>query len=53
MGNEIFVYFKNGDHNFVARIDPRSRYQMGQSIQVVFNVDNMHLFDAETEKAIR
>jgi multiple sugar transport system ATP-binding protein len=53
MGNEIFVYFKNGDHSFVARIDPRTRYQMGQSVQVVFNVDNMHLFDAETEKAIR
>jgi multiple sugar transport system ATP-binding protein len=53
MGNEIFVYLKNGEHSFVARIDPRSRYRMDEDIQVVFNVDNMHLFDAETEKAIR
>ncbi len=53
MGNEIFVYMKNGDHNFVARVDPRSRYRMGDKTQVVFNMANMHLFDAETEKAIR
>lgn len=53
MGNEIFVYMKNGDHNFVARVDPRSRYRMGDKTQMVFNMANMHLFDAETEKAIR
>lgn len=38
MGNEIFVYMKNGDHNFVARVDPRSRYRMGDKTQVVFNM---------------
>ncbi len=53
MGNEIFVYMKNGEHSFVARIDPRSRYHMGQKAGVIFNVANMHLFDSETEKAIR
>ncbi len=53
MGNEVFVYLRNAEHNFVARIDPRSRYQMGEKIQMVFNMANMHLFDAETEKAIR
>jgi multiple sugar transport system ATP-binding protein len=53
MGNEIFVYMKNSDHNFVARVDPRSRYRMSDKTQVVFNMANMHLFDAETEKAIR
>jgi multiple sugar transport system ATP-binding protein len=53
MGNEIFVYLKNGEHAFVARVDPRSRYHMGDKIQVVFNMDNMHIFDRDTEKAIR
>lgn len=53
MGNEIFVYLKNGDHNFVARVDPRSRYQMGDRVQVVLNMANMHIFDRDTEKAIR
>ncbi len=53
MGFEISVYLKSGDHSFVARVDPRSRYHMGDKVQVVFNVDNMHLFDRETEMAIR
>lgn len=53
MGNEIFVYLKSGEHNFVARVDPRTRVQMGDKVQVVFNMDNMHIFDRDTEQAIR
>jgi multiple sugar transport system ATP-binding protein len=53
MGNEIQVYLKNGEHSFVARVDPRSNYHMGEKVQVVFNMDNMQIFDPETEKAIR
>jgi len=53
MGNEITVYLTNGEHNYVARIDPRARLHMGEKIQMVFNMANMHLFDSETEKAIR
>jgi multiple sugar transport system ATP-binding protein len=53
MGNEIFVYLKSGTHNFVARVDPRARYQVDAPVQMVFNMDNMHIFDRETELAIR
>ncbi len=53
MGNEITVYLKNGEHNFVARVDPRAKYAIGDDIQVVFNMDNMHIFDTESENAIR
>lgn len=53
MGNEIFVYLKAGEHSFVARVDPRSRYHINDEVQMVFNMENMHIFDAETEKAIR
>ncbi len=53
MGNEIFVYLKTGENSFVARVDPRSRYQINEKVQMVFNMDNMHIFDRETEKAIR
>jgi len=45
MGNEIFLYLVNGDHSFVARVDPRTRVQMGDDLQVVFNMQNMHIFD--------
>jgi multiple sugar transport system ATP-binding protein len=53
MGNEIFLYISCGEHNFVARVDPRTACRMGDQTQVVFNMDNMHLFDPETEKAVR
>lgn len=53
MGNEIFVYLKTGEQVFVARVDPRSRYHVNDKVQVVFNMDNMHIFDRDTEQAIR
>lgn len=53
MGNEIFVYLKSGEHNYVARVDPRSRYQIDDRVQMVFNMDNMHIFDRDTEETIR
>lgn len=53
MGNEIFVYLKTGESNFIARVDPRSRFQIGDKVQIVLNMDNMHIFDRETERAIR
>jgi multiple sugar transport system ATP-binding protein len=53
MGNEIFVHMKSKEHNFVARVDPRSRFVIGEDAQLVFNMSNMHIFDRETEKAIR
>jgi multiple sugar transport system ATP-binding protein len=53
MGNEIFLYVTVGEHNFVARVDPRSKAIMGDKTQVTFNMNNMHLFDPDTEMAIR
>jgi multiple sugar transport system ATP-binding protein len=53
MGNEIFVFLKSGDHDYVARIDPRTGFKMGDKVNVTFNMGNMHIFDKETEQAIR
>jgi multiple sugar transport system ATP-binding protein len=53
MGNEIQLYLSTGEHNFVARVDPRTKVRMGETMQVVFNMGNMHLFDPDTEQAIR
>jgi multiple sugar transport system ATP-binding protein len=53
MGNEIFLFLNNGQHTFVARVDPRTSARMGDAMQIVFNMNNMHLFDPETEQAIR
>ena len=53
MGNEVFLYLQSGPQEFIARVDPRTRARTGNEIQVVMNADNMHLFDAETEEAVR
>jgi multiple sugar transport system ATP-binding protein len=49
MGNEIFVYLMSGDTSYIARIDPRGHLQTGDKIDMVFNTDSIHLFDAEAE----
>ena len=53
MGNEVFVYFKSGNLEYIARVDPRTSARVGHTLGPVMNVDNMHLFDTETEEAIR
>ncbi len=50
MGNEILLYLVTGDNQFVARVDPRTRFTMGEKVQVVFNMDNFHLFDPATDR---
>jgi multiple sugar transport system ATP-binding protein len=45
MGNEIILYLVSGTHNYVARVDPRTRFAIGDKVNLVFNMDNMHIFD--------
>jgi multiple sugar transport system ATP-binding protein len=52
MGNEIFMYLASGSNIFVARVDPRTDFKIGDKVQVAFNMDKCHLFDPETEQAI-
>jgi multiple sugar transport system ATP-binding protein len=53
MGNEIFLHMLSGQNSFVARVDPRSNLRVGEKTQIAFDMDNFHIFDAETEEAIR
>ena len=53
MGNEIFLYLMAGKDSIVARVDPRTDFSAGQKVQVAFAMDKSHLFDPETQQAIR
>jgi len=53
MGSEIHLHLVADRQTFVARVDPRTRALVGNTIRVLFDMDRMHLFDAETERAIR
>lgn len=53
MGSEIVAYLGAGSHSFVARVDPRSDYRLSEDVQTVFDMANMHIFDNDTDQAVR
>jgi multiple sugar transport system ATP-binding protein len=46
-GNEIYLYLVVGQkqNTFVARVDPRTQFRVGDQVQVAFNMNNVHIFD--------
>ncbi|MBS1253968.1 MAG: Trehalose import ATP-binding protein SugC [Anaerolineales bacterium] len=52
MGNEIFLYLLTGGRSFIARVDPRTQVTIGNDVQVVMNMDNMHLFNPQSEESL-
>ncbi|WKZ34582.1 MAG: sn-glycerol-3-phosphate ABC transporter ATP-binding protein UgpC [Anaerolineales bacterium] len=53
MGNETLLYLVSGKNTYVGRVDPRSKMRVGDDMQVIFDMDKLHIFDASTEDAIR
>ena len=52
MGAEIFLYLNSQETNFIARVSPRSKAKVGDTIKVAFDINRMHFFDKDTEKCI-
>lgn len=53
MGNEMILYMQDDKgKTFIARTDPRTRARVGNRMAVTFNLDNMHIFDADTTLSI-
>ncbi len=52
MGSEIYAYVENSGKEFIGRFDPRSSARTGHTMEVVFDMEKMHIFDRETEKAL-
>ena len=53
LGHEYVVYLKVGEISLIAAIDNGTQLKMGDNAQFVARLDEIHIFDAETEKAIR
>jgi multiple sugar transport system ATP-binding protein len=53
MGSEVILYLSSKDKPFLARVDPRTKARVGNNIGVSLNMDNIHIFDKQTEKAVR
>ena len=52
MGNEVLAYLEVGQHKFLGRVDSRTAARPGQQIQVAFDIDGIHVFDADTNASI-
>ena len=53
LGHELNVIFNSGKNTFIATVDTRIDANIGNTIPLVLDMSNMHLFDKQTEKAIR
>jgi len=52
MGNEKFLHLLADGQKCLARVDPRTRARAGQEVEVAFDMDHMHAFDAQTQLAV-
>jgi multiple sugar transport system ATP-binding protein len=52
MGNEVFLYLVSADHQFLARVDPRTLARPGKEIELALDMSEMHAFDPDTEQAV-
>ncbi len=52
MGSMINLYLINKDINFIANVESSSKAERMQDINLGFNMDEMYIFDKETENRI-
>jgi multiple sugar transport system ATP-binding protein len=52
MGSEIILYLKIGTADFVVRVPSYVKAQVNQEMELVFNLEKLHLFDKETGKSL-
>jgi multiple sugar transport system ATP-binding protein len=52
LGHEVIVHGRVGDDLVVAKVDPHRAPKMGSMVDLVVEVEAVHLFDAATEKRL-
>jgi multiple sugar transport system ATP-binding protein len=52
MGSDVFVYLERGGKEFIGRFDPRTNANTGKMVDVVVDMEKMHLFDHATKRAL-
>ncbi len=53
LGHELHLFMNSGQNSFVSIVDTRLAPSVGSTIDLAVDVDRMHLFDRDTELAIR
>jgi multiple sugar transport system ATP-binding protein len=52
LGSDQFLYGKVGADDIIARVDPQLKVSVGDLVTLSVNMRRLHLFDAESEKAL-
>jgi multiple sugar transport system ATP-binding protein len=51
LGAEIYLYLLAGEKQLIARVDPRTRADVGDEVEMVLDMAKMHIFDRQTQEA--
>jgi multiple sugar transport system ATP-binding protein len=52
IGNEIYLDVKAGRDSLIASVDPKTKMNLHEEILLQANLENIHLFDAQSERAL-
>jgi multiple sugar transport system ATP-binding protein len=52
LGAESMLYTKTGDTEFISKVDARDFHRPGEVVELAFDINKAHFFDAETEQVI-
>ncbi|MCL1986778.1 MAG: sn-glycerol-3-phosphate ABC transporter ATP-binding protein UgpC [Firmicutes bacterium] len=52
LGAEVFLYLTIAGQQVTARVNPRSTAKTGDTIKMAFDLNKVHIFDKETERAV-
>ncbi len=53
LGHEYYVHFNLGDHELISKIQGNDNIQIGDKLELAFNMDFLHLFDDVSTKLIK
>ena len=52
MGSEILLYLSTGKSTLVARVEPSIDARVNQTLDLLFNMEKIHLFSKDTLERI-
>lgn len=52
MGSEVYLYLNYHEKKFIAKVSPDTKAKIGETINMEFRMDSIHLFDADTGESL-
>jgi multiple sugar transport system ATP-binding protein len=52
LGDDVEIHFTSGDLHMIGKLDSKTKATVGETMEVVLDMEKTHLFDNESEKAL-